>query len=100
MSPVHIPVLQKEVLDFLNPKANENFVDCTIGEGGHAFAILERILPNGKLLGIDWTRELIESLMAKAGSLNKNLILVCDNFANLKNIVEKVRFWAGFRSAV
>jgi len=89
MSPVHIPVLQKEVLDFLNPKANENFVDCTIGEGGHAFAILERILPNGKLLGIDWTRELIESLMAKAGSLSKNLILVCDNFANLKNIVER-----------
>jgi len=89
MSPVHIPVLQKEVLDFLNPKANENFVDCTIGEGGHALAILERILPNGKLLGIDWTRELIESLMAKAGSLSKNLILVCDNFANLKNIVER-----------
>jgi 16S rRNA (cytosine1402-N4)-methyltransferase len=92
MSPVHIPVLQKEVLDFLNPKANENFVDCTIGEGGHAFAILERILPNGKLLGIDWTRELIESLMAKAGSLNKNLILVCDNFANLKNIVKRCGF--------
>ena len=92
MSPVHIPVLQKEVLDFLNPKANENFVDCTIGEGGHALAILERILPNGKLLGIDWTRELIESLMAKAGSLNKNLILVCDNFANLKNIVERQGF--------
>jgi len=92
MSPVHIPVLQKEVLNLLNPKANENFVDCTIGEGGHAFAILERILPNGKLLGIDWTRELIESLMAKAGSLNKNLILVCDNFANLKNIVERQGF--------
>ena len=89
MSPVHIPVLQKEVLNLLNPKANENFVDCTIGEGGHAFAILERILPDGKLLGIDWTRELIESLMAKAGSLSKNLILVCDNFANLKNIVER-----------
>jgi 16S rRNA (cytosine1402-N4)-methyltransferase len=92
MSSVHIPVLQKEVLDFLNPKANENFVDCTIGEGGHAFAILERILPNGKLLGIDWTIELIESLRTRAGNLNKNLILVCDNFANLKSIVERHGF--------
>ncbi|MEM3725304.1 MAG: 16S rRNA (cytosine(1402)-N(4))-methyltransferase RsmH [Candidatus Bathyarchaeia archaeon] len=92
MNPVHVPVLRKEVLDFLNPKADENFVDCTIGEGGHAFAILERILPNGKLLGIDWTRELIEGLKARAGNLNKNLILVCDNFANLKSIVERHGF--------
>ncbi|MEM3609146.1 MAG: 16S rRNA (cytosine(1402)-N(4))-methyltransferase RsmH [Candidatus Bathyarchaeia archaeon] len=92
MNPVHVPVLRKEVLDFLNPKADENFVDCTIGEGGHAFAILERILPNGKLLGIDWTRELIEGLKAKAGNLNKNLILICDNFANLKSIVERHGF--------
>lgn len=92
MNPVHVPVLRKEVLDFWNPKADENFVDCTIGEGGHAFAILERILPNGKLLGIDWTRELIEGLKARAGNLNKNLILVCDNFANLKSIVERHGF--------
>ncbi|MGB9713744.1 MAG: 16S rRNA (cytosine(1402)-N(4))-methyltransferase RsmH [Candidatus Bathyarchaeales archaeon] len=92
MNSVHVPVLQKEVLHFLDPKANENFVDCTIGEGGHALAILERILPNGKLLGIDWTRELIESLKARAGSLNKNLTLVCDNFANLKDIVERHGF--------
>ncbi|MGQ9623856.1 MAG: 16S rRNA (cytosine(1402)-N(4))-methyltransferase RsmH [Candidatus Bathycorpusculaceae bacterium] len=92
MSSVHIPVLRNEVLDFLNPKADENFVDCTIGEGGHAFAVLERILPDGKLLGIDWTKELIDELRVRAGSLNKNLILVCDNFANLKNVVERHGF--------
>jgi 16S rRNA (cytosine1402-N4)-methyltransferase len=89
---VHIPVLQREVLYFLDPKANENFVDCTVGEGGHAFAILERILPNGKLLGIDWTRELIESLKVKAGSLAKNIVLVCGNFANLRDIAESHGF--------
>jgi len=92
MSSVHIPVLRNEGLDFLDPKANENFIDCTIGEGGHAFAILERILPNGKLLGIDWTKELINGLRVNVGSLNKNLILVCDNFANLKSIVERHDF--------
>ena len=49
----HIPVLQKEVIEYLNPKSNENFIDCTVGEGGHALAILEKIEPNGKVLGID-----------------------------------------------
>lgn len=84
---MHIPVLQKEVLEYLDPKPNENFIDCTIGEGGHALSILERILPNGKLLGIDRSSEIIQELKIK-----NNLILVCDNFANLKEIVEREKF--------
>ena len=50
---MHIPVLQKEVIDYLAPKPNENFIDCTFGQGGHASAILEKTKPNGKVLGID-----------------------------------------------
>jgi len=62
---MHIPVLQEEVLEYLNPKPNENFIDCTIGEAGHSLAIIERILPNGLLLGIDWSHELIQKLKIK-----------------------------------
>ncbi len=50
---MHIPVLQKEVIQYLEPKRNENFIDCTIGEGGHSLAILEETGPKGKILGID-----------------------------------------------
>ena len=57
---MHIPVLEKEVLEYLEPKTNENFIDCTVGQGGHSLAILERILPKGKVLGIDWSPELIQ----------------------------------------
>lgn len=84
---IHIPVLQKEVLQYLDPKQNERFIDCTIGEGGHALAILERILPKGRVLGIDWNPELIQKLKDI-----DNLILVCDNFANLKDIVKRKSF--------
>ena len=56
----HIPVLKKEVLFYLNPKTNENFVDCTFGEGGHSFAILEKNIPEGKILGIDRSPEIIK----------------------------------------
>ena len=51
---MHVPVLKKEVLKYLDPKPNENFVDCTFGEGGHAKAILEKNGPEGKVLGIEW----------------------------------------------
>ena len=79
----HIPVLQQEVLRYLDPKPNENFIDCTIGEGGHSEAILEKIAPCGRVLGIDY------QLRIKP---RERLILAQGNFANLKNIVEKYRF--------
>lgn len=49
----HIPVLQTEVLTALNLKPNQNIVDCTLGAGGHAKAILQQIGPHGHLLGLD-----------------------------------------------
>lgn len=81
MNTIHEPVLLREVLSYLNPQSNQNFVDCTFGGGGHALAILEKIKPNGKLLGIDWDSEII------ADSRNNNLILVNDNYKNLKKII-------------
>jgi len=84
---MHISVLQKEVLKYLDPQPNENFIDCTLGDGGHSSAIIERILPQGKVLGIDWDQEVINNLKSK-----KQLIPVCDNFANLKEIVKKYKF--------
>jgi 16S rRNA (cytosine1402-N4)-methyltransferase len=79
----HIPVLQQEVLRYLDPKPNENFIDCTIGEGGHSSAILEKIAPRGKILGIDFQLRL---------KPRERLILTEDNFANLSSIVEKYKF--------
>jgi len=32
---MHVPVLLKEVIDYLNPQVNRNFIDATAGEGGH-----------------------------------------------------------------
>ncbi|MFH1181163.1 MAG: 16S rRNA (cytosine(1402)-N(4))-methyltransferase RsmH [bacterium] len=79
----HIPVLKNEVIEFLNPQPNENFIDCTIGEGGHGLEILERIAPKGKLLGIDY------QLRVKP---KDRLILAEDNFANLKEIAIRENF--------
>ena len=49
----HIPVMLTEVLDYLNLKQGDIIVDATTGTGGHTFKILERILPRGRLIGID-----------------------------------------------
>ena len=91
---MHIPVLLNEVLEYLNPKPNENFVDCTFGGGGHAAAILEKIKPNGRLLGIDLDLDLLKAAEAKSQKpkAKSRLVLVQDSFVNLKKIVEKNNF--------
>ncbi len=91
---MHIPVLQNEVLKYFNPRPDQNFIDCTFGEGGHAWAILEKVLPKGRVLGIDYSSDLIEKFQKEFAETEivKNLFLVCDNFKNLKKIVQKNNF--------
>jgi len=49
----HVPVLIAEILEALDPQPGETAVDCTLGYGGHARAMLQRLQPGGKLLGLD-----------------------------------------------
>jgi len=89
----YIPVLQKEVLEYFDQKPNENFIDCTIGEGGHTLAILEKNGPKGKVLGIEWDPELYKKLSrSDLDRLKARLILVNDNFANLEEIAKSQKF--------
>ncbi len=89
---IHTAVLRKEVLENLDPKQNENFVDCTIGEGGHAEDILKKNGPAGKLLGIDLDpQQIISSHWLEA--VNKDrVILVNDSYTHITEIVERKDF--------
>lgn len=84
---MHEPVLEKELLKYLSPGPNENFIDCTLDGGGHTALILEKNGPEGKVLGIEWDRELIRTVKA-----DKRLILVNDSYVHLEEIVEKNNF--------
>src|ERR1700689_918878 len=53
MTKTHIPVLAGELIDLLDPRSGETAIDCTVGGGGHARLIAERIGPAGTLIGID-----------------------------------------------
>jgi 16S rRNA (cytosine1402-N4)-methyltransferase len=49
----HRPIMLREILEVLQPKAGEKAVDCTLGYGGHAREILPILQPGGVLLGLD-----------------------------------------------
>jgi len=56
---LHVPVMVGETLFYLDPKPGETAADCTCGAGGHAKEILARLLPGGRLIGIDRDAEIL-----------------------------------------
>jgi len=89
---IHVPVLLQEVLDGLQVKAGGRYIDCTLGTGGHARAILERSAPNGRLLGIDLDAAAIEIANGRLAPYGGRSTLLCDNFVRLKEIASEQRF--------
>jgi 16S rRNA (cytosine1402-N4)-methyltransferase len=91
----HIPVLLGPILEILNPRPGQIYVDCTLGLGGHSAAILERIGDGGRLIGVDFDPGNIELARAKLSEVGSVFSLYHNNFAALPAIlleagVEKV----------
>ncbi|MFH1584615.1 MAG: 16S rRNA (cytosine(1402)-N(4))-methyltransferase RsmH [Patescibacteria group bacterium] len=89
---MHLPVLQEEVVELLNPQKNANFIDCTVGEGGHAKALLEMTGPQGKLLGLDWDPAALKKAEITLRPYGKRVRLVHGNYAELEEIAKAERF--------
>lgn len=91
---MHISVLKKEALEFLNPGPNENFIDATVNGGGHALEILAKTAPEGKLLAIDLDKDAIAKFEEKISENNfkQRVVVANDNFARIKDIVREKDF--------
>ncbi len=86
MAVTHVPVLLHEVIDQLHPNPGDNFIDGTVGGGGHARAILERTGPDGRLLGLDRDQLAIATAQETLQAFRARITLVRDTFANIKQI--------------
>lgn len=83
----HIPVLFNETIEMLDCQPGDIIVDGTLGGGGHAQAILERILPGGTLIGIDRDPDALEAARRRLCKYQDSLITIHDNFANIESIL-------------
>ncbi|MCC6408440.1 MAG: 16S rRNA (cytosine(1402)-N(4))-methyltransferase RsmH [Planctomycetes bacterium] len=82
----HVPILVEEVLAVLAPRPGERGVDCTLGYGGHARRFLERLAPEGTLLGLDVDPLELEKTEARLRALGFGpdaLVVRRTNFAGL-----------------
>jgi 16S rRNA (cytosine1402-N4)-methyltransferase len=86
MSDYHKPVLLNEILEGLQVKPDEKYIDATLGGGGHSFEILRL---GGIVLGIDVDKDAIEYVRDKKP---ENLTLARGNFRDIDKIAPEQNF--------
>jgi len=91
-SPRHVPVMPDEVLGFLAPEPGGQYVDCTVGSGGHARLILEASSPDGELLGIDADPHALEIARTRLADFGDRVKLVRGRYERVAEIVESAFF--------
>jgi 16S rRNA (cytosine1402-N4)-methyltransferase len=81
----HLPVLTAEVLHWLDPKPGQVIVDCTVGGGGHARLLAERVAPSGQVIALDQDVAMLER--ARPGLAGFPVTLIHGSFDQLRDLL-------------
>ncbi|MBU1999171.1 MAG: 16S rRNA (cytosine(1402)-N(4))-methyltransferase RsmH [Candidatus Omnitrophota bacterium] len=84
---LHIPVMCKEIKEYLNLRAGNIAVDATLGTGGHSLGMLEAIAPGGRLIGIDRDQESLEIAKERLLTVNNNYDIIYGNFSEIDTLL-------------
>ncbi len=83
----HIPILRDTVVSLLAPQRGGTFVDGTLGGGGHAEAVLERLPEDGRLYGIDRDSAAIEAASLRLTRFGEAFTAIRGNFFDMKRLL-------------
>jgi 16S rRNA (cytosine1402-N4)-methyltransferase len=84
----HTSVMLEPVLELLRPRPNVGFtaLDATVGAGGHAFVLLERSSPDGRLVGLDADPRALELARERLVAFSSRVTLVNRNFREIQDL--------------
>ena len=83
----HVPIMPEETLALLRPERGGAFVDGTLGGGGHAEAVLERLPAGSVLYGIDRDGEAITAASERLRRFGDGFCAIRGNFFHMKELL-------------
>jgi 16S rRNA (cytosine1402-N4)-methyltransferase len=88
-TPLHKPVMVEEVLDYLNLQSGQTILDCTVGGGGHAIRILDKIKPDGFLIGIDKDMEILQTTKQSLSKITGKFKLYHADYSDIDEVLRQ-----------
>lgn len=79
----HVPVLPREVLDWLRPCSGGSYADGTLGLGGHAELILRQSGPDGRLFGFEWDAQAAALAQERLAEFGGRFQLIPSSYAEM-----------------
>jgi 16S rRNA (cytosine1402-N4)-methyltransferase len=86
----HVPVLLEASAEYLHLKPGAIILDGTLGGGGHAEAILERIGPDGILVGLDLDQQALMASTSRLARFGDRIRTVQSSFRHLNTALDKL----------
>ncbi|MEE2906451.1 MAG: 16S rRNA (cytosine(1402)-N(4))-methyltransferase RsmH [Planctomycetota bacterium] len=86
----HVPVLLEEVIQTLEPRPGEVVVDCTLGRGGHAHALGQRVGDEGLVIGIDRDADNLAYAEDRLNQAGIPSVMIHDSFVAITRHIESV----------
>ncbi|MBI5464756.1 MAG: 16S rRNA (cytosine(1402)-N(4))-methyltransferase RsmH [Ignavibacteriales bacterium] len=86
----HTPVLLRSAVDAIINDPSGVYVDATIGGGGHAEAILRRLLPDAKLIGLDQDDDALNAATMRLAEFEARVVLRKSNFSKLADVITEL----------
>ncbi|MCD6134105.1 MAG: 16S rRNA (cytosine(1402)-N(4))-methyltransferase RsmH [Candidatus Omnitrophica bacterium] len=87
----HTPVMREEIVTYLQPENKKYIVDCTLGLGGHSRRILERMNPDGVVIGLDRDEESLKLAEEKLSDYRNRIFIFNSDFSNIDSILAGLR---------
>jgi 16S rRNA (cytosine1402-N4)-methyltransferase len=91
-SPIHIPVLPREVMEWLDPQPNQIFADGTLGAGGHTRLLADRVGPSGLVIAVDRDPAAVELATQLLAGLP--IKVAQSNYSDLPEVFDELRLEA------
>ena len=95
----HVPVLAREVIEFLKPEPGKRYLDGTLGGGGHTERLLIESSPDGLVLGLDRDDEALAAAQLRLSHFGARLSARQASFAAAGEILTELR-WQSVDGAI
>jgi 16S rRNA (cytosine1402-N4)-methyltransferase len=89
----HVPVMAREVAQFLNAGPHRRFLDGTLGGAGHSEQILIDSSPDGQVLGLDWDDEAVTEARQRLAQFRERVILRQASFSAAREILSEIGWY-------